>query len=194
MKCLHQFERTGTEDLGDRVLTKLSCTKCPKKRTVNRKKPRYVAQDTPRKPNVKRVPKLSKTLQNPRKRQRKAIPAMSEDKKVWDRLYKERLKSETAFGKYFDIRDHANGTWSILRKIGDRLGCEPHHPAGRAKFYILVFRWVTPQLHRQIHDLGHWARHEGLILKELEGRESEPDAKDPFLALPELAELKKQYT
>jgi hypothetical protein len=81
MKCLHHFERAGTEDLGERTLTHLSCTKCPKKRTVNRKKPRYVAQDAPRKSKVKRVPKLSKTLQNPRKRQRKAIKPVSDKRK-----------------------------------------------------------------------------------------------------------------
>jgi hypothetical protein len=87
MKCLHHFERTGTEDLGERTLTHLSCAKCPKKRTVNRKKPRYVAQDTPKKLKVKRVPKLSKLLQNGLKSKRKAIKPVSDKRKAQNAEY-----------------------------------------------------------------------------------------------------------
>jgi hypothetical protein len=194
MKCLHQFERTGTEDLGDRVLTKLSCTKCPKKRTVNRKKPRYVVQDTPRKSKVKRVPKLSKTLQNPRKRQRKAIPAMSEDKKMWDRLYKAKAGLDPEVVQGYNLRWEGVDVPVITRIHGPKGVFERHHVGRRWRWLLLWYRYVTPALHTWIEANSKKARELGLLFNVVRGELRSPSYHDPLDCLTEFEELKKQYT
>jgi hypothetical protein len=194
MKCLHHFERAGTEDLGERTLTHLSCTKCPKKRTVNRKKPRYVAQDTPRKSKVKRVPKLSKTLQNPRKRQRKAIPAMSEDKKVWTALYRAKHEADPLFVEAMDLLTIVGGEPILIQVSGPKERFERHHIGRRWRWLLLWYRYITPALHTWIEANSKKAAELGLLFDVVRGELRNPSPHDPLDCLTEFEELKKQYT
>jgi hypothetical protein len=131
-----------------------------------------------------------KTSQKPRKCK---LRPRSREKARWEQLYRLKCESDTHFGTIYRLDLTEKWNPRIVAYRGARDGCERHHPAGRAKFHILCYRFVTPEVHEWIHANGSEARRIGSLLPEFEGRESQSWQNDPFLAVPELAELKKQY-
>jgi hypothetical protein len=165
-------------------------------RQHQKQRERYSAMISQPKP-TQTTPKPQKPLrtpQNAKKRPtRKArLKPVSDQKRDWNVLYRERIDRDTLFGVYFDLGEK-DGEPVVVRKIGSRLGCERHHPAARNKYHILLYRFCTPKLHEHIHGLARWARQVGLLLPEFEGRESKDNQPDPLLALPELEEIKKHH-
>lgn len=186
--CRHQsFRWVQDEDLGDRTVKHYRCRACghPKKRNV--KKPRYVASEKPLTRKAPPVPKLRKTLQNGTVGKRKAIRAVSDKRKVWLKQYEAKKKSdgdEVTIWNLFDPK-YQRPFLAKTKDLKSRWKAEPHHPLGRVGCRVLFYVWVTPDLHRFIHDNAEQARDRGWILPEMSGRESGPDQPDPFGILPE---------
>lgn len=153
MKCLHHFERAGTEDLGERTLTHLSCTKCFKKRTVNRKKPRYVALDAPGKSKVKRVQKLSKTFLIQRRRQRKAIKPLSDKRKAKNTEYSKVRKKFLETHPFCKVCFFAEST-------------QIHHQRGKEGPWLTdtsEFLAICGECHDRIESNREWAAEQGYL-------------------------------
>jgi hypothetical protein len=139
---------------------------------------------------VKSPSKKAKASQKPRKCK---IRPHSKEKAQWEQLYRLKCEKDTNFGTVYRLDLSEPWNPQIVSYRGGRAGCERHHPAGRSKYRILCYRFVTPETHEWIHANGREARRIGALLPEFEGRESKEWQNDPFGALPELAELKKLY-
>lgn len=180
-RCLHSWKFTKKEPHGeDRVIHHFSCRNCPATKTRNVKKPRYVPQKKTFTKKAVRVPKLRKTLQKAQERKRSGIRPVSEKRKVWLKQYEAKKKADPAVVHGWDI-------WMgvVIPKSLFKHMAEPHHGLARIGCRILFYAWASPALHKAIHDNPKWARAEGLLLPEYDGRESGPDQKDPLNLLPE---------
>jgi hypothetical protein len=135
--------------------------------------------------------KKPKTRQKPRKCK---IRARSTDKAKWERLYHLKVAEDTHFGTVYRLDLTEPWNPKVVGYRGGRAGCERHHPAGRAKFRILCYFYVTPDLHKWIHGNGKEARRIGALLPEFEGRKSLEWQNDPFRALKELKDLEIYFS
>lgn len=117
---------------------------------------------------------------------------MSREKQTWTTLYHAKCNQDTLFGAVYDLGWDGDKP-VVIRKIGSRVGYERHHPAGRIKYRILCYVYISPELHRLAHDRAKLAREAGILLPEFDGRESQPGQLDPFSVLPELEQLKQKY-
>lgn len=181
--CQHSWQFTGKEPLGeDRVLHHFACRHCPKTRTRNLKKPRFVPYAELLDKKASKPRKQAKTSQKPPERKRRPIRQVSDKRKDWLKQYAAKKKVDGEFVTAWDLTPTGN-VCVIRMHIKDLL--HPHHPFGRVACRILFYRWVTPTLHYWIHKRAAWAREQGLILPEMSGRESGPEQPDPFNILPE---------
>lgn len=181
MKCHHKYEVTGTEDGPNRRWYFLSCKTCHKSSRRSRKLVR--AQFDSPKP---------KTHQKPTVRQRKAIPRMSEDKKVWDSLYKAKLQSDPEVVTGYDL--WWAGPKPIIVKVhGPKNSLQRHHVGRRWKWLILWYRYVTEELHTWIEHNSATAREMGLLFNVERGQLRNPSEHDPLNCLEEFYRLQKQF-
>lgn len=178
MKSCHHpsFKWVHDEDLGDRTLKHYRCRACGHPRTRNVKKPRYTTRKLP---EVATPAKRSKTSQKPPVRKRKAIPAVSAKRKGWLKQYEAKKRADDTVVQGFHLTEGR-----VLSVPMFKAECEPHHGLARLRCRILFYAWTSPALHKAIHDNPKWAREQGLLLPEYDGRESGPDQKDPLNLLP----------
>lgn len=117
---------------------------------------------------------------------------MSDEKRDWNTLYRERIDRDTLYGVYYDLGEK-NGEPVVVRKVGSRLGCERHHVCRRWNWAILLYRFCTPELHRFIEDNSANARAMGTLFNLERGELRNPSPHDPLEALSELRELQSKY-
>jgi hypothetical protein len=165
-------------------------------RQHQKQRERYSAMISQPKP-TQTTPKPQKPLrtpQNAKKRPtRKArLKPVSDQKRDWNVLYREKIDRDTLFGVYFDLGEK-DGEPVVVRKIGSRLGCERHHSLGREGCKILFYAFCTVKLHTFTHDNGKKSRRLGLLLPEFEGRESKENQLDPLGLLPEYQAYLKHH-
>lgn len=117
---------------------------------------------------------------------------MSDDKRDWTALYLEKIDRDTLYGVYHDLGEK-DGVPVVVRKVGSRLGCERHHVFRRWNWAILLYRFVTVELHRFIEDSSAKARVMGTLFNLEQGELRNPSPHDPLEALSELRELQSKY-
>lgn len=178
MRCYHSFAFTHEEPNGeDRVVKHYRCRHCLKTSLRNVKKPRFTASSRKEAPSQR---KPAKTLQKAPVRKRKAIKPVSAKRKGWLKQYEAKKRADPGMVWGWDIVGS-----HVFKMQMFRSDLEPHHPLARQGCRILFYVWISTVLHEEIHSNPKWAREQGLLLPEYDGRESAAAQKDIFGILPE---------
>lgn len=181
MRCpQHRPRRVGGSETASHFIHYLYCTGCDRSYTRRQKKTVQKLSPQIRTQTAKNTKNALKRL----KTRKKGIPRKSDSKDKWTRLYHDAIDRDTLFGVYYDL-EWRDGEPVAVRKIGNRLHCERHHPLGRHYCRIIFYRFVTKELHKFCHDKARKSREIGTILPEFEGRDSQEGQMDPFEILPE---------
>jgi hypothetical protein len=187
-RCQHSPQFVRAEPNGeDRVIKHYACRHCGKESRRNLKKPRYVPYSESLAKKGTKSRKTVKASQNRPVGKRKAIRQVSAKRKNWLKQYEAKTRAEGPEVTIWELFNPANQR-PFLAKTKDlksRWKVEPHHPLGRVGCRVLFYVWVTPELHRFIHENAEIARSRGWILPEMSGRESKAGQPDQFNILPE---------
>lgn len=91
---------------------------------------------------------------------RSKLKHKSDQRKDWTALYEAAKAEGSVWVRPVDCR-------YVLQH---KAALEPHHIHGRVGAKILAFLWITPQLHKYIHDHSQWARRTGWLTSLYEGK------------------------
>ncbi len=100
---------------------------------------------------------------------RTRLKSQSTEKAKWAKLYIQKKKDGDPFVKC-----------EVCKSIGTKGMFHPHHPLGRIGERILRFVWLCPMCHSEIHDNGKWAREQGYLMPEFDGRPRPEGHPNPF--------------
>jgi hypothetical protein len=138
---------------------------------------------------VKSLSKKPKASQKPRKR----IPAMSEQKRKWTDLYREKCEADPEVVQGYAIRWEGGDVPTINRIHGPKHCFERHHVGRRHRWLILWYVYVTPELHQWIEANSAKARELGLLFSVESGHMRNPSKYDPLNCLEEFYRLQDKY-
>jgi hypothetical protein len=131
-----------------------------------------------------------KTSQKPRKCK---LRPRSREKARWEQLYRLKCGSDTHFGMIYRLDLTEKWNPRIIAYKGGRAGCERHHPFRRIKWCILLYRYITPELHTWLESNATRARHIGLLFDVERGELRSPSKWDPFEILDEFKKVSGEF-
>jgi hypothetical protein len=133
--------------------------------------------------------KKPKASQKPRKR----IPAMSEQKRKWTDLYREKCEADPEIVTGYDLKWDDHGEPVIVPVRAHKLSFDRHHTGRRHRWLILWYSYVSPVLHEWIEANSAKARELGLLFSVESGHLRNPSEHDPLNCLEEFYRLQDRY-
>jgi hypothetical protein len=137
--------------------------------------------------------KVLSKLGTPSQKPRKRIPAMSEQKRKWTDLYREKCEADPEIVTGYDLKWDDHGEPVIVPVMAHKLSFDRHHTGRRHRWLILWYAYVSPVLHEWIEANSAKARELGLLFSVESGHLRNPSEHDPLQCLEEFYRLQDRY-